>query len=136
MPEFFQVLAVLVVVIGIFFLAWYIPHLIARRGNFTSRGRNVAILEKLPVSRDSYIMLVKAFDKIVLVGVTPGGMTTLKELEDGDYSPEDINSAQQSFSQVFKTVLGATVPDGRIKDAFGKFVHRKKGGGGDEDRTP
>jgi flagellar protein FliO/FliZ len=131
--EFFQVLAALIVVIVIFFLAWYIPHLIAKKGSFASKGKNIAILEKIPVSKDSYIMLLKAFDKIVLVGVTPGGMTTLKELEDGDYSPEDIQPGAQSFSQVFKTVLSNTIPEGRIKKAFDKLAGRKKGDGGDDE---
>ena len=70
--EFFQILAVLVVVVIIFFLAWYIPHLIAKKGSFGVKGKNIAILEKIPVSKDSYIMLLKTFEKIVVVGVTPG----------------------------------------------------------------
>jgi flagellar protein FliO/FliZ len=128
--EVLQALAVLIVVVIIFFLAWYIPHLIAKKGSFGGSGRNIAILEKIPVSKDSYIMLLKTFDKVIVVGVTPGGMTTLKELEGGDYKAEDVQPAQ-SFSHIFKKAVGDSIPEGRMKDAYERFVNRSKGGDGD-----
>lgn len=131
--EFFQVIAVLFVVVVIFFLAWYIPHVIAKKGSFGAKGRNIAILEKIPVSKDSYIMLLKTFDKVILVGVTPGGMTTLREIGEGEYQPEDIDGSQPGFSQILKETLAASIPEGKIRDTFDKFINRKKGGDGNEE---
>lgn len=131
--DILQVIAVLIVVVVIFFLAWYIPHVIAKKGSFGAKGRNIAILEKIPVSKESYIMLLKTFDKVILVGVTPGGMTTLREIEDGEYQPEDIASSQQGFSQALKDAIAGSIPEGKIKDTFDKFINRKKGGDGNEE---
>jgi flagellar biogenesis protein FliO len=77
-------------------------------------------------------MLLKTFEKVIVVGVTPGGMTTLEEISSDEYRPEDIESSTQSFSDVFKTALGSAIPDGKVKDTFDRFVNRKKGGGSDE----
>jgi flagellar protein FliO/FliZ len=142
--EILQAFAVLIVVVIIFFLAWYIPHIIAKRGNFSDKGKNIAILEKVPVSKDSYIMLLKTFDKVMVVGVTPGGMTNLRELDNGDYKPEDIEQSTPSFSKIFKAALRDTVPEGRLRNAFDRFAARhgkggekgeggEPGGGGDGD---
>lgn len=131
--DIFQVLAVLIVIIVIFFLAWYIPHLIAGKGNFAPKGKNLAILEKIPVSKESYIMLLKTFDTVLVVGVTPGGMTTLREIGEGEYDPEEVQTGTQSFSQIFKTVLDNSIPQGKVRDTIDKLTHRKKAGGGDDE---
>lgn len=123
-----QILATLLVVIFIFFLAWYIPHVIARKGTFNAKGRNICIIEKIPVSKDSYIMLLRAFDKYVLVGVTPGGMTTIKELDDDEYSPDDSKADSLSFAQILKTAVSNAAPEGRLRNSLEKVLNRRRGG--------
>ena len=127
-----QAFAVLIVIVIIFFLAWYIPHVISKQGSFIQKGRNIAILEKIPVSKDTYIMLLKTFDKVMVVGVTPGSMTNLRELEEGDFSLEEVQESAQSFSSILKTAMKDSIPEGRIKDAIVKLANRRKGGEGNE----
>lgn len=131
MPEILTVLIYAVIIFVILFLAWYIPRVVSIKGNASGRGRYIAILEKFPITKDSYIMLVKSFDKLLLVGVTPGGMKVLREVDtaDVDLTEEDLNS------QNFSTVLGSfekAFPDGKVKDTIKKIAKNLKGGKKDE----
>lgn len=127
-----QGLFVLIVIVVIFFLAWYVPHLIARKGTSGTRGGKVTVLEKIPVSKDSYIMLLKTFDEVIVVGVTPGGMTTLKELDGVDVDAESYAQSPQNFPQAFKTALNTVLPEeSMVRKTIDRFTHGRKGGDGD-----
>lgn len=120
------------VIIVIFFLAWYIPRVIARHGSFAQKSKNIAILEKIPVSKDSYIVLLKTFEKVMVIGVTPGSMTNLRDLEEGEYSAEETQQENISFAAAIKTALQDVIPEGRIKEAIEKRLHKGNGGDGVE----
>jgi flagellar protein FliO/FliZ len=116
----------------VFFLAWFVTRVVALNGSFNGKGRYFTILEKFPVTKESYIMLVKSFDKLLLVGATAGRMTVLKEFDLSDVDLDEYQPGKQSFADIFKTTLDGTLPEGRVKDAFNKFVNKKKGGDEDE----
>lgn len=128
--EILKLLGILLAIAFVFFLAWFISRAIAVNGTFNGKGKYFTILEKFPVSKDSYIMLVKSFDKVLLVGMTPGGMTVLDQIESDSVDLESFTNEKQSFSEVFKNTLDKTVPDGKIKDAIKKFSQHRNGGDG------
>lgn len=125
-------LGILAAIAAVFFLAWFVTRAVAVNGSFNGRGKYFTVLEKFPLSKDSYIMLVKSFGRLLLVGVTPGQMTVLKEFseEDVDFSSFDVE--KQSFSSVFKSTLDSTLPDGKVKERLNTLLQKKKGGGDDD----
>lgn len=130
--ELLQMLGILLAIALIFFLAWFVTRLVAQNGAFNGRGKYFTVLERFPVGKDSYIMLVRSFDKLLLLGMTPGGITLLKELEADSVDLESFAAEKQSFSSILKSTLDSTLPDGKFKDAFEKFSGKKKGGDGNE----
>jgi flagellar biosynthetic protein FliO len=130
--DFLSALGAVFVVIIIFFLAWFIPRLIGKSTNIGSKGKYITILERVPVSKDAYILLVKAFDKVIVVGVTSGTMTTLGGVDANSINIEDTVTKPQSFADVFKGAVGDTLPEGKVKNAALRFMRGKKGGGDDE----
>lgn len=137
MPQYILTLVVVLIIMVVFFyLAWAFTRFVASNGSFNGRGKYITVLERFPVGRDSYLLLVKNFDKLLLIGVTPQGMTTLRELpvEQADLS-DTPGAKQQSFSQLLGSALNSAVPDGKLRDAIGRAMRRHKGGGdgnGDE----
>ena len=132
MPEILQMIGILFAIVLVFFLAWLLTRAVALNGSFNGKAKHFTVLEKFPVGKDSYIMLIKSFGKLLLVGVTAGGMTVLREFDADSVDTEDIMTEKQSFSSIFKTTLDSTLPDGKIKDALNKLGKKKKGGGDDE----
>jgi flagellar biosynthetic protein FliO len=130
--EILQMLGILAAIAAVFFLAWFVTRAVAVNGSFNGRGRYFTVLEKLPLSKDSYVMLVKSFDKLLLVGVTPGQMTVLREFDAESVDLSDAETEKQTFSSVFKSTLESTLPDGKIKDRLTALLQKKKGGGDDE----
>lgn len=130
--ELLQMLAILAAIALVFFLAWFVTRAVALNGSFNGKGKYFTVLEKFPVAKDSFIMLVKSFDKLLLIGMTPGGMTLLREIDADSVNLEKFTVEKQSFSSIFKTTLDSTLPNGKIKDALSKLSSKKDGGEDDE----
>lgn len=127
-----QIIGILFAIAVVFFLAWFVTRAVAMNGSFNGKARYFTILERFPINKDSYIMLVKSFDKLLLVGVTAGGMTVLREFENDEIDLEDFVPEKQTFSSILNTTIESSLPEGRVRDAYEKFIKKKNGGGGDE----
>ncbi|HEX2937554.1 MAG TPA: flagellar biosynthetic protein FliO [Ruminiclostridium sp.] len=132
LTDLLRMIGILIAIAVVFFLAWYVTRAVALNGSFNGKGKYFTVLEKFPITKDSYIMLIKSFDKLFIVGANPGGMTLLKELEADSVDLEEFKIEKQSFTEIFKTTLEATLPDGKLKEKINSFSFKKKGGGGDE----
>ena len=133
LQELLKMLAILAAIAVVFFLAWFVTRAVALNGSFNGKGKYFTVIEKFPVAKDSYIMLIKSFDKLLLVGMSPSGITLLKEFDADSVDFEDIKTEKQSFSSVLKSTLDSTLPNGKLKDAINKFAARKKDGGDDDE---
>jgi flagellar biosynthetic protein FliO len=132
-----SILYSIIVVIVIFFLAWFVTRLVASKSSFAGQGKNIKILEKVAISKDSCIMLVEAFGKLLLVGTTAQGMTMLKEIDSEGIDMELFHIKKESFADILKSTLDQTLPNGKVKSKVNDFFDnsryfRKKGGNGDE----
>lgn len=129
-----QVFGILLFIALIFFLAWFITRAAAVNGGFNGKTRHFTVLEKYPLSKDSYLLLLKSFDKLLLVGVTPGGMRVLQEIDpkSADFTMPEDPVQRQSFADVLKVTLGDAFPEGgAVRGAYEKLRGKKKDGGGD-----
>lgn len=124
--DILKLLLTLVIVVVFFYLAYIVTKVIAG-GNFLGiKGKNIRVLEKLPLSRDSSILLLKAVDKVLVVGVTSSGMTTLRELDPDQVEIEEQPAAGQDFTTIFKTALRDSIPNGRVRRQVEKWLRMEK----------
>lgn len=72
-------------------------------------------------------MLLKVADRYLVVGVTSGSMTVLREVEPDDVDLPKEPEHPESFAQAMRQALDSALPEGRVKNAFDNLV--EKGGG-------
>lgn len=123
---FFSIIYSILVVVVVFFLAWFVTRLVASRSSFAGHGKNISIIEKLAISKDSYIMLVKAFDNFLLVGVTAQGMTVLKEIDSENIDKELLTIKKESFAEILRSTIDQTLPNGKMKKTVNNFLDKSK----------
>ncbi|HEX3026319.1 MAG TPA: flagellar biosynthetic protein FliO [Clostridia bacterium] len=118
----------LVIVVVFFFLAWVFTRLVASNGSFNGKGQFITILERFPVTKDSSILLVKTFDKVMLIGVTPHGMTTLNEYDAEGIDIQNTEFKKQSFSEIMSSAFDSAFPDGKVRKTVDRMLKKGKGG--------
>ena len=88
----------IVVLIGVLALAYYATKWIAGVPTLSQTSRNIRILEKVMIGKDSYLLIVKVQDKVMMLSATPGGITKLEDLEEYIEAPKN---STQDFGKVF-----------------------------------
>ena len=73
MPELLYILFFVLILIGCFFVTKWI----SVRSYSLIKGRNLKVIERIPIDRDKSVILLQRGDKVYLLGVTPNGMTTI-----------------------------------------------------------
>jgi flagellar biogenesis protein FliO len=95
-------IALLIVAVG---LRWGLPRLLrwaGRTGDGSPVDGQIRIIETRSAVGGS-LMLVKARDKLLLIGATPQGMHLLADLTDTLPKPEPAPIAESAFEQVLRT---------------------------------
>ena len=106
-----KVLFYLIVLILVLVLAYITTRMLGRR----QQSGDMKILDRLAVGRDSYLMIVDVQGRILLVGVSPAGITRLEELE--TYEKKSPAEVSPDFASVFTEQLKTLVKkDGRQQD--------------------
>ncbi len=101
--------ALLIVAVG---LRWGLPRLMrwaGKTGDGSPLDGQIRILETRSAVGGS-LMLVKARDKLLLIGATPQGMHLLADLTDTLPTPEPVPIAESAFEQVLRQARPAAPP--------------------------
>jgi flagellar biogenesis protein FliO len=101
--------ALLIVVVG---LRWGLPRLLrwaGKTGDGSPVDGQIRIIETRSAVGGS-LMLVKARDKLLLIGATPQGMHLLADLTDTLPKPEPAPIAESAFEQVLRTARPTAPP--------------------------
>lgn len=69
------------VLIGVLALAYYTTKLIGKTTGVKQTQGNMKVLDRMPLTRDSYLLVVEVENKIMLLGVSQAGITKLEDLE-------------------------------------------------------
>ena len=110
-----KVLFYLIVLILVLVLAYITTRMLGRGMNGRQQSGDMKILDRLAVGRDSYLMIVDVQGRILLVGVSPAGITRLEELE--TYEKKSPAEVSPDFASVFTEQLKTLVKkDGRQQD--------------------
>lgn len=85
----------LIMFILILAAAYYVAKLIAKKGAFKTKTKNMKIVEILPISTDKNIVLIKVGKKYVLIGNVPKNIVCLSSFDEEELgiidSASDIN---------------------------------------------
>ena len=119
LDSLFSLIWLLICVLVVVVLAYLFTRYVAGRGGgmagLSGASDRFKVLSRLSLGREQGIMLVKAGEKFLLLGVTPSGITLLKELtqEEADAvcPPPDPNlPPPPSFGEALRTVLKQKKP--------------------------
>ena len=99
----------LLMMVAIFAGAYWAPKLIAKnyRGSGTLPDK-LSIVSKVPLGKDQSLIIVKAGDRLFLLGATSHDISLITELDPADFppaSPEAPLVAGMDFSSVLKNVF-------------------------------
>lgn len=108
---------VLVCVLVIVVLAYLFTKYVAGRGGFLGAGGGngqFKVLARLSLGRDQSLVLVRAGERYLLLGVAPSGVTLTAELTEEEakalYAPPAGQPAPPSFGEALRTVLKQRKP--------------------------
>ena len=81
---FLKILFYLIVLIAVLVLAYYTTRMLGRGMGRTRGTGGMEILDQMALGRDSYLLVVKVQERIFLIGVSPGRISKVEELESYD----------------------------------------------------
>lgn len=107
----FTVIFTLVIFIVILYLAYLTTKYIGKRysAGGSAGGKNLKILDSMHLGQDKLLMIVKAGEKAVLMGVSKDHMEYICDVDESQLKFEETGTsgvpASSEFVQAFKTVL-------------------------------
>jgi len=96
--SFFQLLVVLIIFVGVLVLTYYTTKWVANYQKSRSHGKNLEIIETMPISTNKYLQLIKVGkSSYFLIGVGKDEITSLGRVEEDDLDQEAMT--QDSMRQ-------------------------------------
>ncbi len=113
MPELLTLLGMLAAVAAVLLLAYFATRWIAKRGiggiPGAGTGADFCVLRQIVVGRSEKLLLVRLKERCLLLGVTAGGISVLRELPPEEAScwtqPRQGPEAPPSFLEILKQNL-------------------------------
>lgn len=130
--EIFTVICALLGIIGLIFLACYATKWLNKRFNIGNAGRIIKIRECIGIAQDKQLMIVTVGKKNMLIGVTPGAVSKICDLDEEDITAVEDDSvpAEAGFMQSFKKAFA----ERKNQDAeVGKISESEKDAGNESD---
>ena len=83
--SFFQLLVVLIIFVGVLVLTYYTTKWVANYQKTRTHGKNLEIIETMPISTNKYLQLIKVGkSSYFLIGVGKDEITSLGRVEEDD----------------------------------------------------
>ncbi len=122
--EIGALLGMLSAVLGVLVLAWLFTRYLAGRapglgGFLPGRSGKLRLLERMPLGREQSLVVVRAGEKVLLLGVTGSGISLLREL-----SAEEA-AAWDSEAQAASPAAGPETPI-PFRDALRDVLKQRK----------
>ncbi|WP_039763793.1 MULTISPECIES: FliO/MopB family protein [unclassified Caldicellulosiruptor] len=84
------------------YLTYFVLKIFSKKTLF-KKGEFIRIVDVLPLSSDSMLILIKVGQKYILLGKTQKSITFLKELEKSEFPEAEEISEEASFKKVFNS---------------------------------
>lgn len=109
---FFGILLFAIILYLSYFTSKYLSKKVSRR-----KGENIKIIEILPLSSDSLLILVEVFDKVLLLSRTQKNISILKE-----FDKKEINIKEEPFDNILKNnINNISASKSKMKDKMEKL---------------
>lgn len=105
--EILSVIVILLLFVGILYLAYITTKFIGKRYSVKGKSfNNMKILDTASIGQDRQLMIVKAAERVFLIGVTSNQISLISELDEEKLEIESAEEAQSmDFSDALKKVL-------------------------------
>lgn len=95
----------LLAVILILYLAFVCTRYIGKTSKIKGSSRYIRLVDQIAVGQDRTIAVIKTGDSYLLLGITPSGITVLKELGEEELQELDDGPMQELQFPDFKSVM-------------------------------
>lgn len=102
---FLKILFYLIVLILVLALAYYTTRMLGRGMSLKQRTAGMQVLDQMAIGRDSFLLVVKVQEQILLLGVSPAGITKLEQLD--TYERQEPAEAPPDFVAALSSQLKA-----------------------------
>lgn len=100
---FFDGILMLAIFLFVVFLAYYSTKLISRAKGGVRKGSNLTLIEAIGVGLQGTIQLVKAGEKVFLIGVTKDKISLIAEIDPAELIQKDSSAETLAFGNLPKT---------------------------------
>lgn len=127
MEEWIKAIFALIGIIALILAFYYFGRRFTSKSAFTGNSA-LRILERIPLGQDKALALVRVCDRLLLIGITNGGITNLCELSGEDISAYDAMKAQGNAAGFMAQLKSAMAARGAQRGA----QQDSEGGGADD----
>ncbi len=108
--EILSMVGTLILMLAVFVGAYFVSKFVARRYSpKATASRNLSIIENLNIGKDKSIMVVKAAERLFLIGVTCHELSMLSELDPLDFP---MTAEPKDQTKDFRTTLRDIITKG------------------------
>ena len=130
--EYLMIFASLLGVIGLIFLTYYASRWLNKKFNFGSTygaKSSIKIVEYTTVAQDKQLIIVSVGGKYMLLGVTPGSISKICDLDDYEIPiDESSKSDESSFMANFKRAFAENTHKKNNNDSMAEDIYNEKDG--------
>lgn len=126
-PGILEIVLLLLVCAAVIAAAYYTTRYMARKAGAGIKSRHMQVLDRLSISKDSQIIIIKAGGKTHMVGITGHSINHLAELDE-DFEVIQQEPAQRDTSQImgdFASRVKAYMPFGSNEAKTEKTAPRR-----------
>ena len=105
MEDFLNLLLPLVVVVLMIVAAYFTTKYIAKKQNTFTSGRLIQVIERVSISRDTYLAIVKVGDKLLLLSTSSGKTELITELDSSLTDQLDKTIKHPDFFEIFSSLI-------------------------------
>jgi len=105
---FYEILWLLIALAVVGFLAYYSSKYLSKKSGSLLRGKYLNVIDRVVISNEKYIMLLKAGEKVIIVGVTNQNMAVLGELDKDqivDFDKLDVQEQTPTFVNALSSLI-------------------------------
>ncbi len=95
-----------VMLVLVLILAFFAIKFLSTRGRFAARSKLIKVIDRVPISADTQLVVVSVADETYLLGVTSGGITKLMELDSELCKSILAEKHDIQFLDVLKSAMG------------------------------
>ena len=104
--SFFPTIVSIVILIGILYLAHFASKLLGTSTMKRTSSKYIKLLDMMSIGQDKALAAINVGDKVFLIGITPGAITKITDLEEEDLQGMLLEEdGSQEGNPVFKDLL-------------------------------